>query len=264
MIDLSAEDKECVQSLNRMDAEVNAGKVLVPALRDYPSCLYRDDQGKYVLSTQSMYFRRDSIRSLFDEIREIARTNQVNLSHAHVVAARSMITIYASWQVLNTSLLAPFVKGQTLLSLRHELEAGETVSPIPVVGNPYCVEKTFSDPNPFCDARVPYSGFIVYSPDPRIGVLANYDTVDELFACNLHTHFPIWIVGKSPEYKAMEESFLAEQARREVEQAAIDNAPHRMMEVSEREYLEILDWRNHALEMHDSVMDDELLPDDPF
>jgi hypothetical protein len=212
---------------NLMDLakEIEAGKVVIPVWDEDQVRLFRSDQGKYLLTAQSCFFSGDTIEEIVDEFK-VSGDDDIQSSHYH-----HLLTL-PCWQVVDTSMPAHCSTGKTLLDLRHELEAGQVVSPL-----------LPSDELPYCIRKEQWGQRIVFvreTPYPYQDAVSSCASVDELYARYFHAHFPIWQVGASPEFEAVAEGYRIEHEKDAAEQDAIDNAPPRTIEVSEREYRELL------------------------
>jgi len=117
---------------------------------------------------------------------------------------------------------------------------------------------------PYCIRKDWFLGFRQYGPAALNDIVATYASVDELYARNFHAHLPIWMIGKSPAFKELEKKFGRERRAQEEEEAALDAAPPRTIEVSEREYRTIMAQRAEQEEREEDPLLFGDLEDHPF
>jgi|SRR6266516_4084047 len=185
--------------------DVDAGNVVI-SVWPRQMFLFRSDLGQYVLSAGSHYYTAGSVQALADGILDISPGDDeddlaVQMDNEALATFKRMIDL-PIWQVVDLSVFqAVAPDGVTLLTLRDALEAGQVVSPLVLAGErPYCISKS----------RGVLKGFHQYTPPPFNDITASYSSLDELYARVLLAHFPIWILGESPAYRALEEEAMAQ------------------------------------------------------
>lgn len=221
--------------LKNLVSEVEAGQVVIPVMQKHQIRMFRDDRGKYVFSASNGFFTADSPEELLKELADMSeKTPGADADEDEIDEIKDLL-FSPLWHALDTSLPGPGRTHKTLFELREQLEAGETISHVP-----------FSYALPTCIKKDSSGYYSQYTPMPYYDVVGWHKSVDALYASNFHSHLPIWHVGESDAFKALEEKFEARQRAEAEAEAALENAAPRTIEVSEREYREILARREQA------------------
>lgn len=222
---------------------LSEGKVLIPVWNEEQIRVYQNDNGDAVFVTHNGYVVADSAQDFLDHAEQPATKTKSDNEEA----INTLVKLPA-WIAIDPSIPASMATGYTLFQLREAVEGGLPVSPIYTDGMPYCIQKSGES-------------FIMFTPSPYNDIHLSAATFDELCARLFHAHFPFWMVGKSSAFLEVEDRFEREQREAEAEEAAIDAAPPRTIEVSEREYRKIIAEREHPTP---SELDfDPFLPDLP-
>jgi hypothetical protein len=190
-----------MKTFTQIIPEVEAGKVAMPVWHKPLGVLFRNDQGKYVLGTPCRMVTCDTLEAISQYLSALKLKDYYDSGedNSDVVVLRDLLPLPA-WHIIDTTFLEHSAPGVMLFSLRQELEEGKEVSPVVLLTteNPYSIRKSEGSL---------FGRFNKYLPNPMNDIIASYESVDEILVRNFHAHFPIWMVGQSPAYQAVEEEF---------------------------------------------------------
>lgn len=201
------------------------GKILIPVWNAEQVRVYLNDSGSAVFVMHRGWVVADSAQDFLENAKQPATEDDSD----NAAMIKSLVNL-PSWIAIDPSVPDSIATGYTLFQLKEAAEGGLPVSPNYTDGMPYCIQKHGD-------------GFIAFTPSPYNDIRFSAPTFDELCARLFHAHFPFWMVGKSPAYLEVEDQFDREQRESEAEEAALDAAPPRTIEVSEREYRTIIAQR---------------------
>lgn len=215
-----------MKTLEELAPEIDAGKLAILVWSGLDAFAFRD-QEQYVLSSpthkrvwtvRNAGSAADLIRCVDEHIDDqdqafLTGNIEDEFEERHEKKPLRLLKYLVQmplWTAIDPTM--PGVDGVSLLSLREDLERGETA---------YCLLDDKEYPYHVMKNKQGEVWFV--APSPMNDILAQYESLDSLFASYFRAHLPIWQKGTSPAYRAIEEQWERDQD--EEEESAPDTIP---------------------------------------